>query len=80
MSGTKVYNVRQARARLPQMIDEVMRGEKVILRRMTDGAEIELLPRSRKREPGKYKGQITFSEDAFASMSEEELAAWENDR
>lgn len=78
MAGEKIYNVREARARLPQVIDEVLRGEHVILRRATDGAEIELVPHVRGRVPGRYKGQIGFAPDAFAPMSEDELAEWEN--
>ncbi|MDH3472542.1 MAG: hypothetical protein OEM59_02525 [Rhodospirillales bacterium] len=77
MSELKVYNVREARARLPQIIDEVCRGEHVVLRRATDGAEIELVARSKARIPGRYKGQIEFAPDAFAPLSEEELAEWE---
>ena len=77
MADDKTYNVREARANLPQLIDAVLRGEQVVLRRATDGAEIELIPHVRRREPGRYKGQITFAQDAFAPMGEAELAEWE---
>jgi len=77
MTDVKIYNVRKARACLPQLIDEVLRGEHVVLRRATDGAEIELVPRVANRVPGRYKKQIDFAPDAFAPMSEEELAEWE---
>ena len=78
MAGEKIYNVREARARLPQVIDEVLRGEHVILRRATDGAEIEMIPHVADRVPGRYKGQIGFAPDAFAPIGEEERAEWEN--
>ena len=78
MTDTKVYNVREARARLPQMIEEALKGEHVIVRRATDGAEVELVPRLKARVPGRYKGQIAFDDDAFAPLSEEDLAAWED--
>lgn len=78
MAGEKIYNVREARARLPQVIDEVLRGEHVILRRATDGAEIELIPHVQGRVPGRYKGRIGFAPDAFEPMDEDELADWEN--
>ena len=77
MADPKIYNVREARANLPQLIDAVLRGEHVVLRRATDGAEIELIPHVRDREPGRYKGQIEFAEDAFAPMAGEELGEWE---
>ena len=80
MSETKIYNVREARARLPQMIDEACRGEQVVVRRKTDGAEVELVARPKKRVPGRYKGQISFSPDAFAPLDEEEAALWEGRR
>jgi hypothetical protein len=47
------------------------------LRRATDGAEIELIPHVANRVPGRYKGKIDFTPDAFAPMSEEDLAEWE---
>ena len=78
MAGEKTYNVREARAKLPQLIDAVLRGEHVVLRRATDGAEIELIPHLRAREPGRYKGRIAFAPDAFAPMGEDELAEWED--
>lgn len=78
MAGEKIYNVREARANLPRLIDAALRGEHVVLRRATDGAEIELIPHVRNREPGRYKGQIEFSADAFAPMAGEELAEWED--
>jgi antitoxin (DNA-binding transcriptional repressor) of toxin-antitoxin stability system len=78
MAGDKTYNVREARAKLPQLIDAVLRGEHVVLRRATDGAEIELIPHARKREPGRYMGRIAFAPDAFAPMGEADLAEWED--
>ncbi len=78
MAADKVFNVREARARLPQLIDAVLRGEQVVLRRATDGAEIELVPHVRKREPGRYKGRLAFAPDAFAPLDEAELAEWED--
>lgn len=78
MAGEKIYNVREARANLPKLIDAVLRGEHVVLRRATDGAEIELIPHVSNRKPGRYKGRIEFAADAFAPMAGEELAEWEN--
>lgn len=78
MAGGKTYNVREARANLPRLIDAVLRGEQVVLRRATDGAEIELILHVRKREPGRYKGQIEFAPGAFAPMDGAGLADWED--
>ncbi len=77
MADDKTYNVREARANLPRLIDAVLRGEHVVLRRATDGAEIELIPHVRKREPGRYKDSISFAPDAFKPMDGAELADWE---
>ncbi len=77
MSKAKIYNVREARASLPQMIDEVLGGEHVIVRRATDGAEVELVPRLGARVAGRYKDRIRFAADAFEPLSEDELAHWE---
>ncbi len=77
MTDSKVYNVREARARLPQMIEEALKGEHVVVRRATDGAEVELVPRVKARVPGRYKGRIAFDDDAFAPLGNEDLAAWE---
>ena len=78
MADDKTYNVREARANLPRLIDAVLRGEHVVLRRATDGAEIELIPHVRKREPGRHKGQIAFAPDAFAPMGKDDLAERED--
>ncbi len=78
MPKAKVYNVREARARLPQVIDEVLGGEHVIVRRATDGAEVELVPRLGARVAGRYKGRIHFAPDAFEPLDEGELALWED--
>lgn len=77
MTDPKIYNVREARARLPQLIEEALKGEHVVVRRATDGAEVELVPRHKNRVPGQYKGQIAFDDDAFAPLSEPDLADWE---
>ena len=73
MIQPRAYDVRQARSQLPKLIDAVLRGERVIIRRVTDGAEVELIPHICKRQPGRYRGRIAFAPDAFAPMDEEEL-------
>lgn len=68
MSQLKVHDVHQAQSQLPQLIDAVLRGERVVVRRETDGVEIELIRHVRKREAGRYKGRITYAPDVFDAI------------
>ena len=68
MIQPKVYIIRHARSQLPLLFDEVLRGERVVIRRATDGAEIELIRHVRKREAGRYKGRITYAPDVFDAI------------
>jgi len=74
MAREKKYDLHEATPILSQLLDAVLAGERVVLRRAEDGAEIELVPRPRKREPGRYKGRISFAPDTFAPTGEADYA------
>lgn len=73
-------NVHEAKARLSELLERVQRGETVVIaRRNKPVAELRPITRAtkKKRRPvGLAKGKILIAPDAFAPMSERELADW----
>lgn len=73
-------NVHEAKTRLSELLDRVERGETVVIaRRNKPVAELRPIAAGRrgKRRPlGLAKGKIRIAPDAFAPMSEDELADW----
>jgi prevent-host-death family protein len=80
VSAPDVLNVHEAKARLSELLDRVERGETVVIaRRNKPVAELRPVPAptEKPRRPiGLAKGKIHIAPDAFAPMSEEELADW----
>jgi len=73
-----VYTIRQAQKNFSMLLRKAVRGEKVIIARgRTPVAKLVAVPRLRKkRVPGSLKGKISYTPDAFAPMTKEELAEW----
>jgi prevent-host-death family protein len=73
-----MYTVRQAQKNFSLLLRKVARGEEVIIARgKTPVAKLVAVPDSKKnRVPGRYKGKISYTPDAFAPMTKEELAEW----
>jgi prevent-host-death family protein len=73
-------NVHEAKAKLSELLDRVEHGETVVIaRRNKPVAELRPIAARtlKKRRPiGLAKGKIHIAPDAFAPMSEEELADW----
>jgi prevent-host-death family protein len=73
-------NVHEAKAKLSELLDRVEHGETVVIaRRNRPVAELRPIAARtlKKRRPiGLAKGKIHIAPDAFAPMSEEELADW----
>jgi prevent-host-death family protein len=69
------YTVHQAKTNLSRLLEEASSGKEVIIARGSEPVA-KLVPigaaRS-KREPGKFAGQITYTADAFAPLTESEL-------
>ena len=73
-----MYTVRQAQKNFSMLLRKAVRGEEVIIARgRTPVAKLVAVPHLRKkRVPGSLKGKISYTSDAFAPMTEEELAKW----
>lgn len=72
-----MYTVHQAKTNLSKLLRKAERGEDVIIARgKTPVAKLVAVPRKKKRVPGRWKGKIWYTPDAFAPMSKEELAEW----
>ncbi len=61
MSGIEV-NVREAKARLSELLDRVAAGEQVTIRRRND-IVARLVPPPARRQPGRLKGKVWIAPD-----------------
>lgn len=73
-----MYTVHEAKTNLSKLLRKAARGEEVIIARgKTPVAKlVALSTEKKKRVPGRFKGKIWYSEDAFEPMSKDELAEW----
>lgn len=73
-----MYTVHQAKTNLSKLLRKAARGEEVIIARgKTPVAKlVAVVPQKKKRVPGRWKGKISYTPDAFAPLSKEELADW----
>lgn len=73
-----MYTVHQAKTNLSKLLRKVARGEEVIIARGKNPvAKIVPLEKApKKRVPGRWKGKISYTSDAFDPLSEEELKVW----
>lgn len=69
------YSVHQAKTNLSRLLQEACEGREVIIARgKTPVARLVAIgAASRKRIPGKLKGQISYTADAFDPLSNREL-------
>ena len=73
-----MYTVHQAKTNLSKLLRKAEKGERVVIARGKK-AVAELVPiaaKPSKRLPGRLKGKIWYSADAFDPLSPEELAEW----
>ena len=69
------YTVHQAKTNLSRLLEEAAEGKEVIIARGDEPVAL-LVPigkARKKRQPGALKGQITYSDDAFAPLTDREL-------
>ena len=73
-----MYTVHQAKTNLSKLLRKAARGEEVIIARgKTSVAKLVPVPhQKKKRVPGRLKGKISYTADAFAPMTKKELAEW----
>jgi prevent-host-death family protein len=67
--------IHKAKTHLSRLIERVCRGEEIVIARGKKPV-VRLIPVESKhgnRKPGAWKGKITYSADAFAPLSEQEL-------
>jgi prevent-host-death family protein len=69
------YTIHQAKTNLSRLLEEAASGKEVIIARGKEPVA-QLVPigkARRKRQPGSMAGQITYSADAFAPLTDKEL-------
>ena len=73
-----MYTVHQAKTNLSKLLRKAARGEEVIIARGKKPVArlVALGAKKKKRTPGRLKGKIWYSNDAFAPLSKKELADW----
>lgn len=73
-----MYTVHQAKTNLSKLLRKVARGEEVIIARGKKPVAkiVRLEDGAKKRVPGRWKGKISYTPDAFDSLSDEELKEW----
>jgi len=75
-------NIQEAKTHLSRYIDQVEQGEIIVVCRhnqpVAELRAIETSPARTTRIPGLLKGHIHFEPDAFAPMTAEELAEFED--
>jgi prevent-host-death family protein len=76
----KVVNMHEAKTNLSQLIEQVERGEEIVLARAGKPvARIVALRATERRQLGQWKGRVRMSDDFDAPLPEDELAAWSGD-
>ena len=75
-TGSVKYTVQEASTNLERLIAEARAGQEVIIAQ-EDGSEVKLIatnPEPRKaRVLGKLAGKISYSDDTFAPLTDQEL-------
>lgn len=73
-----MYTVHEAKTNLSKLLRKAANGEEVIIARgKTPVAKlVALSTQKKKRVPGRWKGKISYTPDAFDPMTKEELAEW----
>jgi len=68
-------NIRKAKARFSELIERACQGEEIVIARGSKPL-VRLVPATspkRNRRPGRLKGKISYSQDAFDPLTDEEL-------
>jgi prevent-host-death family protein len=73
-----MYTVHEAKTYLSKLLRKAARGEEVIIARgKTPVAKlVGLSTKKRKRVPGRLRGKIWYTPDAFDTLTKEELSDW----
>jgi antitoxin (DNA-binding transcriptional repressor) of toxin-antitoxin stability system len=70
------YSVHQAKTNLSRLLQEACEGKEVIIARGKKPVArlVAIGAASKKRIPGRLKGQISYAPDAFDPLTDQELA------
>jgi prevent-host-death family protein len=73
-----MYTVHEAKTNLSKLLRKVARGEEVIIARGKKPVAklVALSTQKRKCVPGRLKGKIWYTPDAFDPLTNEELSEW----
>jgi prevent-host-death family protein len=80
-----MYTIHQAKANFSKLLQKAARGEEVIIARgKTQVIKLVAVPppqgknkkNTKKRVPGRWKGKLSYTPDAFAPLTKEELTEW----
>jgi prevent-host-death family protein len=73
-----MYTVHQAKTNLSKLLRKAARGEEVIIARGKKPVAklVALSTRKKKRVPGRLKGKVWYTPDAFEPLTEKELSEW----
>ena len=69
------YTVHQAKTNLSRLLKEAASGKEVVIARGSEPVA-QLVPvgtARKKRQPGSLEGQISYSQDAFAPLTDQEM-------
>ena len=74
----ETVTIHKAKTNLSRLIEKVCKGEEIIIARGSKPVA-RLVPLENKagdRKPGAWKGKITYTDDAFALLTDQELKDW----
>lgn len=74
----KTHTIHEAKTNLSKLIQKACDGEEVIIAK-GDKPMVKLVPIAdapKKRVPGGFEGKISWTEDAFDPLTDEELRDW----
>jgi prevent-host-death family protein len=76
----KIVNMHEAKTTLSQLVEQVERGEEVVLARAGQPvARIVAIRAGERRRLGQWKGRVRMADDFDGPLPEAELAGWNGD-
>lgn len=71
----ETITIHKAKTQLSQLIEKACRGEEIIIARGSKPVVrlVAIADNQGKRKPGAWKGKVSYSADAFAPLTDQEL-------
>jgi prevent-host-death family protein len=75
----ETVTIHEAKTHLSRLIKAVLSGREIVIARGREPVAklVPIAAKAPKRQPGAWKGRVWAADDAFAPMSDDEIAAWE---